>query len=154
MTVEQFALYAGRSETRIAFALLILLAIGVYIGFRDGWGGRAAVLILSSVVAFGGMWVFGRQLYLYARTRQAERSVTEAIKAVGGFAPYVFGVYLTFFEGLWEARALLHSFSITYLLSRLVFIYLGYKLVKWTYQLSEIANQLRSGRLLIVDGTL
>lgn len=153
MTTEQFALYTARPQTRIAFVCVILLATGIYLGFRDGWATRALIFGLSSVAALGGMWILGGQLMHHARTGRAERSVSNAIGALTGFAPYLFGVYLFFYEGLWGLVAPVSSgFSITHVLGRLIFIYLGYKLVKWTYQMSEIGDQLSSGNLVIVDG--
>ena len=151
MTGEEFALYAARPATRLTGILLALLAVAVYLGFRDGFGGRAGLLIVSALVAWGGMFVFQRQLHQDAVTGSAERSLRNMARSFGGFLPYLLGLYLVLVEGFWTLRTVSESFSARYILGRLLFIYLGYRLVSWTYQLSKIGRSIDSGAIVIED---
>lgn len=66
-----------------------------------------------------------------------------------GFAPFLFGCYLLMYRGVWNSRVLLSDFSLSVLVASVVFVYFGYRLVYWTWQLTEIGEALRSERLIV-----
>jgi hypothetical protein len=79
------------------------------------------------------------------------RSWAGAGSALAGFAPFLFGCYLLFFRGAWNGRLLLVDFSVGALFASAAFVYLGYRLVYWTWRLTEIGEAVRAGRLVISD---
>lgn len=145
LTDTELALMMARPETRMLFICIAVGATGIVQGFRSGWTTGALVLLVGSVLSVIGMMAFARTVV------RPEVSMTASLSAMGGFAPFLFGCYLVFLRGFWNGRLLFSHFSVTHLIATLVFIYLGYRIVYWCWQLSEIAEAIRTGRLVVRD---
>jgi hypothetical protein len=145
VTPEEFALLTARPETRILFICIAALVAGVVQGFREGWMPHAFALIGGAIAGVLGMLVFGKSL------SRRDRSWTTARSALTGFAPFLFGCYLLFVRGFWNGRTLISGFSLSRVVPVIAFVYFGYRLVYWTWQLAEIGEALRSGRLVVSE---
>jgi hypothetical protein len=142
---EEFALLIARPETRIIFISLTMFITGLVQGFRRGWNPGPLVLVGGAVLAVVGTLLFGGTLM------RQERSFAAAGSALAGFGPYLFGTYLALYRGLWNGRLVFTNFSLASLAAAVAFLYFGYRLVYWTWQLTEIGEALRSGRLRVAD---
>ena len=145
VTPAELALLTARPETRTLFICIVMAVTGLVQGFVNGWSTSALTLIGGAVAAIVGMMVLGRV------AMRSERPKGGALKGVVGIVPYAFGCYLIFYRGVWGGRLLLESFTIGRLAATIAFVYLGYRLVYWTWQLSEIAEARRSGRLVLAE---
>lgn len=141
---EQFALLTAKPETRILFCSIVTIALGTVRGFRNGWPASAIVLTAGGMLAIVGMVRFGKALSTAAGSRE------HAFSGFAGMLPYVYGVYLVGYEGLWSIRGLVQHFSLVQLVPSVLFVYFGYRVVYWTWQLTEIAEGLRTGRIVVV----
>lgn len=101
-------------------------------------------LAAGGVVAIAGVFAFGSTL------STTSRSLRGAVAGLAGFIPYLYGLYLFAYEGLWSA-AELSQFTLSALAASLFFIYFGYRIIYWTWQLSEIAGAVQSGRVILSE---
>ena len=143
LSAEQFGLLTARLEGRIVLISGTMFFTGLVQGLRHSWNAQALLLLVGAVLAVLGMGLYGGSL------RSKKPSWTAFGSGLGGFAPYLFGCYLVFIRGMWNARHLLQAFTIGSLLASAAFIYLGYRLVYWTGRLSEIGEGLRTGQIVI-----
>ena len=138
ISLSEFALMTARPETRIIAICIASAITGVVLGVRQGWTTPATSLLVGAVLSVWGMLALARAIM-----------TSNGASALGGLIPYTFGCYLLFFRGIWNGRALLTEFSFSALLAALAFIFIGYRLVFWTWQLSEIADAIRTGKLVV-----
>src|SRR5213075_1158985 len=83
-----------------AFTILV----GVIRGFRYQWPSSAVVLSGGGVLALVGMFLFGRVLLTHFSSKGAGRP-----SALSGLVPYLYGVYVFSYEGVWiVVRTILH----------------------------------------------
>jgi hypothetical protein len=64
----------------------------------------------------------------------------------GRVRPISVRMFLVFVRGVWNARVLVGTPAIGAIIAVAAFIYLGYRMVYWTWKLSEIGEAIRSGR--------
>jgi len=140
ISTQELALLAARPETRIAFFSLAMVVTGAVQGFRNSWDSQSVQLIIGALASIGGMLSFGRSVV---------RPQSGGAAAMGGLFPYLFGCYVTFVRGLYPMLSIFGDFSWTRVLTAVVFAFVGYRIVFWTWQLSEIASALTKGRLVV-----
>ena len=145
LSAQEFALLTARPETRILSISIVTILIGIVQGLGTSWPISSLAVIGGGVLAILGVLLFGRTL------SDTSRSIQGALSALAGFVPYVYGLYLLVYEGLWGVRALFQHFSVLGLTTCLAFVYFGYRIVHWTWRLSEIAEGRRTGKILVHD---
>ena len=129
------------ANSRLAFpallALPLLFLFGIYLLLNEGFSIRFFLFTLGSVLSF-----FGLRTYSLAMQHERQRSWALLLFVRLGWFPYLFGCYVTFYEGLWRLRLLLNGFSIGTLLASVVFVVLGYMVVLGIYRVSELGQRL------------
>src|SRR5690242_17508379 len=126
MTGEEFALYVSRPQVRIFAILLLVVVAAVVGGVRHGFATREVMLIVGAVTSGIATAVFGKQLMIDAGAEQ-HRSFIRASRAAAAFVPLLLAFYLALYEGAWRLLGLLTHFSISSLIARILFLFLGYR---------------------------
>ena len=140
---QELALLTARPETRISFITIVTIVLGAIRGFRNGWPPTSLTLVAGGVLAILGMVRFGLSISTTAGSGERVQP------SFGGILPYLYGLYLFAYEGLWSIRGLVQQFTLLHLLTTLLFIYFGYRVVYWTWQLTELADGLRTGSIVV-----
>ena len=145
LSSEEFARLIGRPTTRVLFICIICIIIGMVRGLQQDWPTPSLVLGAGGVLTILGTFLFAQSL------SGTSRSIRGALSVLAGFVPYLFGLYLFAYEGVGGLWASFQPFSLLRLLMPLVFAYFGYRLIYWTWQLSEIAELRRTGAIIEND---
>lgn len=131
----------------IIFTILVTLtAIAMFI--RGGLALRATILLTGSLLSIAGLIGFNRNVIQQA-AGELERSWGATFAGLGGFVPYLFSCYLTFYEGIWQIIHLFKEFSLLRLAAAIFFLIAGYSLVKACHRISELGMGLAEGRIVI-----
>lgn len=144
VTAQELAGLVGRPQTRMSNIAMLLFVVGAVQGFRWGWAEGAVPLMVGSVASVFASIVYGRQLVM-----GGSNAFANMFAALAGLVPYVFGCYLVFYRGFWGSRVLFHEFSAARLLASLAFIYLGFRLLVWGAQLTQLGTALRNGKMVV-----
>lgn len=134
----------AQPQARMSNIAALFFLVGAVQGFRSGWADGAVPLMVGAVASVVGALVYGRQLMV-----GGDNPFASMFAALSGLVPYGFGCYLVFYRGFWDSRVLFHEFSVARLLASLAFIYVGYRLVVWCAQLTDLGASIRSGKLVV-----
>ena len=152
-TVIQFGreldLFLAELSTKGFIASLLVAAVAVILFFQEGVSTRPAFLLggalLSPIALFGYVWLMIHK----ADTGGPRPGIGPMLVAWGGFAPYAFGCYLVFYEGLWGFVRLFDVFTFASLLAKAFYFIAGYVIVLAIYQVSEFGRALDEGRISV-----
>ena len=122
----------------------------IYRLFRTGFVDSQGFLILiASIFAF-----FGTAVYFSHVGYRGGKSWMAMTSALSGFLPYILGCYLVFYKGFWSFTYLGHGFSWRGLLGPILWILVGYRIVKYIHLLSELHESIHKGEITITpDGS-
>jgi len=130
---------------------MIILAIASVVQmFRIGIQNRYWILLAGALISVACLLVF---LFIVAFIDKGQKKYTflRVLGSIAAFIPYLFGCYLTFYEGLWRLIYSISPLSITALIISIIFIILGFSLVSATYKSSEFAKNVDAGSIKIID---
>lgn len=126
---------------------IVVPIVGAYNLFTQGLYPRDLTLLCGGIAAHVGL--MGYMFLVDAKMGgTAAPGVANMLKAFGGVAPYAFGVYLTFYEGLWGVARLLSGFTVGGLVAASLYLVAGYQLVMAIYQVSELGQAHEDGRVV------
>lgn len=149
MSREELAIAIARPEVKILAVLVVYLILALGMGLRRGWHGTPTTLLVAIPLAGLGQWVFGRSLLGTADGGKVARSWSNALAAFSGFFPFILGCYLVFYQGFWGLFRLAGGFAFGSLVWSGVAIFLGYKLVRQVWIVSEYADAVSNGRIRV-----
>lgn len=142
VSAADLALLAARPELRTYGACLLVAVVATVVGASQGWLGTSVQLYLAAVLAAAGMFQAARALYARAARQQGGAGFLYAA------LPYLSGVYLALVKGLWGlVRSGGHLGAI---LLALLLLYLGYRIVRRTYELTALERAISEGRLEVI----
>lgn len=144
---EDFAIELARPLTKVYLLLLFYLIAAIVIGFRDGWEGLPQYLITAVIVSIIGLWAFYQLVYKEAENVPLSEHPLRTLQALGAAPPFLLGCYLVFLEGILGLWRTVHVFSIASLVWAGLSILLGYKIVYYTWLLTEFAMSVKTKRL-------
>jgi len=128
----KFSKLQGELGTPLIFvAIYSIVCLFIY-GLN---GNHYAFMLLGSILAMTGMFAFVLASFLYGGT--SKKSYIAMLLTLAGFAPYLFGIYITFYQGFWGFQELSAGFSIWVVVKAIGAILIGFWIVKKTYQITE-----------------
>lgn len=120
---------------KVGAPLIIVTVIAAVQLFRFGADDKDNLfLFIGSLTSLLGVFSYVMAL---AITKKGQKSFIAVILTAAGFIPYLFGVYLVLYMGLWQLKDLLDGFSLGLILSSLFFIVVGWYIVKQLSVLTE-----------------
>lgn len=131
-------------RTLSVFGGKVLVALGpVFIYaiiqlIRLGNIGDYLFLLVGSFVSFAAMMGYIVTTLNYGLKKR--KSYLVMFLTFCGYIPYLFGCYLVFIRGFWFLITTFHNFSIFALIEALIFIILGYFVVKGFYRITQIGT--------------
>lgn len=143
--------YLSHIITKPAIALLVLFLATFVQTIRRGVSTRYILLLLGAVMA--GVCLGAFALLIIIDSGRKRRSIAALISALGGFVPYLFGIYLVFYEGLWRLRTIFSEFSLITVLYSVLFVAGGFVLVEGIYRLSDFGLQVDRGQIVLDHGS-
>ena len=82
-----------------------------------------------------------------------KKSIFAVIMTFAGFAPYIFGCYLVFYQGFWGLKELSTGFSVWLVVKAIASLFIGHRVVAQTYEITELdgrfAELLKENPLLL-----
>lgn len=99
-------------------------------------GNQYVLMIIGSLLSVLGVISFTATSYLYSATNR--KSFIAVFFTFIGFMPYIFGCYLTFYQGFWGFSELRYGFSFWVLFKAIASILIGYIIVSKLYELTEL----------------
>ena len=146
---RELDLFLAELSTKGFIASLLVAVVAVILMFQEGISARPAFLLggalLSPIAIFGYVWLMIRK----ADSGGPKPGIGPMLFAAGGFAPYAFGCYLVFYEGLWGFVRLFDAFTFGSLLARAFYLVAGYAIVLAIYRVSEFGRALDEGRIAV-----
>lgn len=127
-------------------ALIPILIYSIVQLIRFGWSGNYLFLLFGSLLSFVGLIMYITNELINGIKKK--KSFTAMFLVTGCLFPWFLGTYLVI-NNLWALKGLVNEFSILILLRSLIFIVLGYIIVKKTYQITEIGRLMSDGSLII-----
>jgi hypothetical protein len=98
-------------------------------------GNQYLFMLVGSILSMAGIFAFVMASFSYGAL--GKKSFVAMLMTFAGFIPYLFGVYLTFYQGFWGFKELSTGFSIWLVVKSLGAIVLGFWIVNKTYQITE-----------------
>ena len=95
----------------------------------QGW-----VLVIGALLAFAGSVTYGVTIL------DNKKSLRNMLFAFMGFFPYLYGCFIVFYKGFWSFKFLFTSFSLGKLIIPIIWIVIGYQIVKATHILTEFGK--------------
>jgi len=128
---------------------LIVLSIATIVRFiQQGFYFRYWLFFGGSIISIIELFAFNFQVSNVKGEKK--RGVFPMLIAFGAFAPYLFGCYLFFYEGLWRLYRLIGVYSFRSLVRSALFVILGYMVVKATYRSTEFAKMVDKGQIRLL----
>ncbi|WP_263080887.1 hypothetical protein [Endozoicomonas sp. Mp262] len=135
---KRFFWFSGRAE--IALALVVMVTgLKLYV---DGTGHRVMVLFLGS--ALSAIILYG----LSHPNSKVRQKLEKWLVSPFSHIPYIFGLYLFFFEGFWRLAKMLDGFSYFELAQAAFFFIGGNMVVSAGYMATEYVHSLKESRQL------
>jgi hypothetical protein len=134
---REFDLALAELTTRGFIALFLVSAVAIVLIFKDGTSARTLLLLGGSIISAIGIFGFSWLIIQKVDMGGAKPSIKLMLSSLGGLAPYVFGCYLTFYEGLWRGVGLFSNFTLGALLAFLFYLIAGYAIVLSIYRLTH-----------------
>lgn len=98
----------------------------------QGW-----VLIIGALLSFIGIVTYNVALI------DNKKSFRNMFFCFFGLIPYLYGCFVTFYEGFWSLKLLFISFSWSKLIIPIIWIIIGYYIVNGIYVLTEFGNSIK-----------
>lgn len=131
--------------------LAVVFAFAVVQLIRFGNRHDYLFIVLGSPLCAAAIMGFG----MLPELDRGQKSWSLFLVSQSGWLPYFFGCYLIFYRGFWRMRTLLTHFSFEYLAARLLFVVLGWYMLKWFWLLTEYVKRVeRPGRSPEATGPL
>lgn len=143
----EFSDFFARATAKAILVLFIVFGATAIQSIRHGPNARYWLLLGGSLISGLAMLAFTMLIVRDAGRKQ--RGLLPMVVSFGALLPYVFGCYLTFYEGFWQLRVLLRRFSVGTVLVSFFFIVAGFLLVSAMYKLSEFGRAGDEGRATI-----
>lgn len=138
-TSDELGRAISRSVLKGVFVLLVLLVALIVQVTRHG--AQLRYLFLAGGALVSGATLLLYALFVAARLRgDVRKGWIPMLLAFSGLVPYLFGVYLAIYEGLWRLLALRHGFSLGIIALSISFAIGGYVLVSATHRLSDVSK--------------
>lgn len=147
LTPEDLAAHLARCLTRPMLVLLLVASGGLIQVLRLAPAQRYLLLFLGGSVSVVATYRLSKAIFRCSALDCPRPS--DRLAMLFGFAPYLFGSYLTFYEGLWRLAELRHGSMITTLLLALGFTVMGYCVVRGVHRATEIARAIDDGRIQV-----
>jgi hypothetical protein len=132
----------GRLVWPGVFALAVVLVFAVARLITRGNSSDYLVLLVGSLLSGPIVLYWG----LLAAIKP-KRSWPLALLSWSAFIPYVFGVYLVGYRGIWRLVLLYKGFSWLQLVSAVIFVVLGWAVVNSLYRATEFVEAVHEGRV-------
>lgn len=152
ITGWEFAGLMARPFSRAFLVLATVSLSGLVMSLLSGWQNRGPLLLVFGTLGLVGLFVYRRGLIEESLDDEPRRSWTKVLRGLSAVMPLFVAFFLTFYQGLWEARLLVGHFAITTLLFRLTSIYLGYRLAVRLSELTDLMKMISSRQLVVKDG--
>ena len=130
---KQFIWFSFRAEIAL---ILVVIVTGIKL-YVDGTGHRALVLFLGS--ALSALILYGLSHPGSSVRQKLEKCLLSPLSHI----PYVFGLYLFFFEGFWRLAKVLNGFSYFELALAAFFFLGGNMVVSAGYMATEYVHHLK-----------
>ena len=129
----------------IAPGAMFLVVLSIWTVIRMIWKDVDDRRILILVMSLSSL-----VLFLVVPSVMRATTIHKIIKAVTAlllFAPFLFGCYLVFYEGLWRLRLIEDGFSFGLLAASVIYAIGGFGVVKATYNISEFGLSVNAGKI-------
>ena len=151
ITAWEFAGLMARPFGRASVILATVVLSGLLMSLVSGWQSRGPALLTSGALGLTGLFVYRRGLIEESLDDEPRRSWAKTLYGLSAVMPLIVALFLTFYQGLWEARLLFGHFAVTTLLFRIASLYLGYRLAVRLSELTELMKMIRSRQLIVRD---
>ncbi len=146
---RELDLLIARLTTKGLLASGVVAIIAVVLLVRDDFSTRSIILLAGAVASVAGLIGYIAVVLRTAVAGVARRGLVPMLLTFGGFAPYAFGCYLVFYEGLWGFWRLLDGFTFSSIIAAVLYLIAGYLIVLAIYGISEFGRALTEGRIVV-----
>jgi hypothetical protein len=136
--------------TKGALTALMMFVISLIQVFMDGATGRNLTLLIGSALSGMALFFYVSFVGVTGGNKERRTGFLPWFFVLVGFIPYLFGVYLFLYEGLWRLTRLLNGFSVRIILAGLFYTLGGYIIVGAIYKASEFGRVVSEGRIKIM----
>lgn len=117
--------------------LIPIFLFSIYKLFKYGIIGDYLLLFAGSIISIIGIYGYYLSIVIFYKEIQSkQKHHMLAILTLSGLLPYVFACYLVLVRGLWNLKSLSNSISFLIIAKSIIFIVLGYNIVKYLYKLT------------------
>jgi uncharacterized membrane protein YhdT len=138
ITASDVQKHLAEIQGRAALALLPIIVFSVVQLFRYGNVSDYLLLLIGSLLSIATMFGYGIAELVWGIKKK--KSFIAMFLTFAGLTPWLFGSYLVFVRGFWSLSKLPDGFSVVIIAQFLIFSFLGYKVVKAIYLMSEIGQ--------------
>lgn len=132
----------------VLFAM-ILVVVTLIQAFFYGMTGRSLILLLGAILSGLALFAYISFAAIKGKAEKPKNGFLSLSFVLIGFIPYLFGVYLFLYEGLWRFTRLSNGFSIRVIIAALFYTVAGYIIVGAIYRASEFGRAVSEGRIKI-----
>jgi len=148
---EELAGEMSRLNCQAIGALGVIALWSLFQLISRGIHSRAVLLFAGSVLSLVSLFAFPVLVSRRAVTDR-QRLVVGVQAMTAGFFPYLFGSYLTLYEGLWRGFGLIRGeFTVGRLVVTLISVVAGFWIVRSTHRISVVAQAVRNREIEIRD---
>jgi len=133
--------YARLIAPGAMFLVVLLIWTVIRMIWKDVDDRRILILVMS---------LASLVLFLVVPSVMKATTIHKVIKAVTAlllFAPFLFGCYLFFYEGLWRLRLIEDGFSFGLIAASVFYAIGGFGVIKATYNISEFGLSINAGKI-------
>lgn len=133
--------YIVMRVSHLVMACSVPFVWGLVSIFDRGWSTGSLVLVGGALGATLGLFLYG--LTILSAAMHPRRSFALMFGTFAGFLPYLYGCYLTFYEGFWGfVRLFTEEFSLLRIVGSIVFLALGAAIVSITHDTNAFHKRL------------
>lgn len=147
ISAEDLATHLARCLTRPMLVLVLVAAGGLVQLFRHSPEERYLLLFLGGSLSVVATYRVSKAIFRCAALDRPNQS--DRLAMLFGFAPYLFGSYLTLYEGLWRLTEIRDGFTLATPVMALAFAVMGYCVVSGVHRATEIARAIDEGRIRV-----
>lgn len=130
-------------------ASLLVATIGMVQGLRHGFNYHYTIFLTGGLLAVVALVALPLHSVAVNSGDTKKTSSVGMLVSFGGFIPYLLGLYLLLYEGLWRLSELRDGFSIQVVLLSLLYVVLGFIVVRSIDRVSSFARKIDAGDVVL-----
>lgn len=153
---EPIVLLGGEASDAISRLLvggllgtLALATIGLVQGIRYGLNHHYLIFLSAGILSAAVLLALPLHAVAVAAGKARKPSFLGMLVSFAGFIPYLLGVYLVLYEGLWRLSQLRRGFSIWVLGLAIFYVVLGFIIVRSIDRASSFARKVDRGEVVL-----